>query len=66
MLTRPEIKEKFLSAGNEVVANSPEEAGAWLQSEIVKWGKLIKETGIRADQVCNQGPILFAVSALSQ
>ena len=47
VLTRPEIKEKF--AGSEVVANSPEEAGAWLRSEIVKWDKLIKEAGIRAD-----------------
>jgi tripartite-type tricarboxylate transporter receptor subunit TctC len=49
VLTRPEIKEKFLSAGGEVVANTPEELAAWLKSEVAKWSKVIKDAGIKGN-----------------
>jgi tripartite-type tricarboxylate transporter receptor subunit TctC len=48
-LRMPETREKFLSAGSEVVGNSPDEFGTYIKSEIVKLGKVIKEAGIRAD-----------------
>jgi tripartite-type tricarboxylate transporter receptor subunit TctC len=32
-----------------VVGNSPDELGNFLKSEIAKWGKVIKDAGIRAD-----------------
>ena len=46
-LQLPETKEKILASGAEVVASSPEQLGATLKAEIAKWGKLIKESGIR-------------------
>lgn len=49
VLNQPDIKEKMLNSGGEVIADSPEAFGAWLKSEVVKWAKLIKETGIRAE-----------------
>ena len=46
-LNHANVKEKFLSVGAEVVASAPNEFAAWLRSESTKWGKLIKDAGIR-------------------
>ena len=45
----PEVKEKFLSAGVESVGTTSERFSAIVKAEMTKWGKLIRETGIRAD-----------------
>ena len=47
VLARPDVKEKFLAIGVETVGNTPEQFMAKIKSEIVKWGKVIKEAGIR-------------------
>ena len=49
VLTREDVKQKFFSAGSEVVAGSAQELGAMTKSEIAKWGKVIKEAGIKAE-----------------
>jgi tripartite-type tricarboxylate transporter receptor subunit TctC len=33
----------------ELVGNTPEQFGDFIKSEIVKWGKVIKAAGIRAE-----------------
>lgn len=43
------VKETATSLGMEIVGNSAEEYGAFLKSENVKWGSLVKELGLRAD-----------------
>jgi tripartite-type tricarboxylate transporter receptor subunit TctC len=48
-LNQADVKEKFLAVGAEVVASSPKELTTWLRSETVKWGKLIKDNGIREE-----------------
>ena len=48
-VNRAEIKERFLSLGLETVGTTPERFASSIQSEITKWGKVIKEAGIRAD-----------------
>lgn len=48
-MQKPEVKEKFLSAGVESVGTTPERFAAIVKSEMMKWGKLIKDAGIRAD-----------------
>jgi tripartite-type tricarboxylate transporter receptor subunit TctC len=48
-LKQPDVKEKLLNAGSEVVASSPQEFAVKLKSELAKWGKLIKDVGIHAD-----------------
>ena len=45
-LVRPEVKEKFLSIGLEVVASKPEQLAATLKSDTVKWGKVIRDAKI--------------------
>ncbi len=48
-LTRPGMLEKFLDTGLEVVTGTPEEFLAKIKSEITKWGKVIREAGIREE-----------------
>ena len=48
-LARPEMRERFLSLGLEPAAGSPEELGAFLRAELVKWEKLVKDAGIQPE-----------------
>jgi len=45
----PQTKERLLSGGVEAVGSSPEQFAAAIKADMTKWGKLIKEAGIRAD-----------------
>ena len=49
VLNRPEVKERLLLIGTEVVTSSPEEFAATLKTEMAKWGKLIKDIGLRTE-----------------
>lgn len=49
-LKRADMRERIAKQGGEVVASSPEELDALVKSEIVKWSKVAKQVGIRADQ----------------
>jgi tripartite-type tricarboxylate transporter receptor subunit TctC len=49
ILLAPGQAKYYEDRGLDVVANSPEEAAAYLKSEMSKWGKVIKERGMRAD-----------------
>jgi len=41
-LNQPEFKNKMNQMGSDVVGNSPEEWGAFVSEEIIKWGKIAK------------------------
>lgn len=49
VLNTPEVKERLFKTGAEVIGNSPEEFAAMIKSDMVKWGKVTKEAGIRAN-----------------
>jgi tripartite-type tricarboxylate transporter receptor subunit TctC len=49
VLNRPDVKEKFLSMGVEVVASSPQEFAAAIKAEVARMGKVIKEAGLRVE-----------------
>jgi tripartite-type tricarboxylate transporter receptor subunit TctC len=49
VLQRPDVKEKFLTAGTETVGSSPEAAAKLIDAEIARMGKVIKAANIRAD-----------------
>ena len=49
MLEKPEIRERYLAAGSEVVASTPEQFAAVIKADAATWGKLIKSAGIRAE-----------------
>lgn len=48
-LKKTEAREKFLNAGAETIISTPEEAAATLKSEAVKWGKVIRDAGIKLE-----------------
>jgi len=49
VLTTPEVKEKLLNQGAEAVGDSPEALGRVVKAELVKWDKVVKENGIKAE-----------------
>lgn len=49
ILASPEQVRLFQQQGLDVIASSPEEFSAHLKTELAKWGKVIKERGMRAD-----------------
>ena len=48
-LNRKEVRERFLSAGSEVVASSPEQFAATILSDRTRMAKVIKAAGIGTD-----------------
>ena len=49
IITAPELKDKFSSIGVEPTPITPVEFAARIKSEMAKWGKVIKDAGIKAD-----------------
>jgi tripartite-type tricarboxylate transporter receptor subunit TctC len=49
MTADPAAKERLLAMGLDPVGSTPEAFTAYLQTETVKWGKLVREAGIRAN-----------------
>ena len=49
LLRMADVKERFLNAGVEPVGNLPEEFGAIVRADIAKWGKVIRDAGIKID-----------------
>jgi tripartite-type tricarboxylate transporter receptor subunit TctC len=49
VLNMPEMREKIVAQGNQVGGGTPEEFGALIRSETAKWGKVVREAGVRAD-----------------
>ena len=45
----PEVRQKLEAMQFEIVAGSPEQFAQWMQTEIPRWGQVIKETGAKAD-----------------
>ena len=48
-LDTPELKQRLAGLGSDPVHGSPDAFGAFIQSEIVKWGKVVKESGATAE-----------------
>ena len=48
-LGSPDQLQLFKDRGLDIIASSPEEFAAHLKSELEKWGRVIKERGMRAD-----------------
>jgi tripartite-type tricarboxylate transporter receptor subunit TctC len=49
ILNSPDLKGKLGPQGIELVTNSPAEFARFIREDNLKWGKLIKEAGIKAD-----------------
>jgi len=45
----PDMKERFVSMGVDVIGSTPEELGAHIKSELRKWEKVVQLSGARVD-----------------
>ena len=48
-MTSPDIREKFEGMGIEALSSTPEALRDFARAESERWGKLVREAGIRAD-----------------
>jgi tripartite-type tricarboxylate transporter receptor subunit TctC len=48
-MNTPELRERFANVGADTVANTPAQYGAFVESELKKWGAVIKAAGVKAD-----------------
>ena len=49
ILAQPATRELIVSTGSEIGGGTPEVFGALIRSETEKWGKVVKQAGIRAE-----------------
>lgn len=49
LAARP-ARDSFAKQGAEILGGTPEAAAGYIRSEIAKWSKVIRETGIKTDQ----------------
>jgi tripartite-type tricarboxylate transporter receptor subunit TctC len=45
----PEIRERAAAQGADLVVNSPQEFTTYVQAQIQKWAKLVRESGMKND-----------------
>lgn len=48
-LEQPQVKEALSSQGLTLIAGPPGEFGSFMKNELSRWGKVIKESGVRLD-----------------
>jgi len=49
ILSSPDIQKWFVAEGAEAVVKSPDEFRKWIVAEMGKWGKVVKEAGIKPE-----------------
>ena len=49
VLRIPEVRERLQSMGIEIAGNSPAEFAAFMRSETMKWGRIVKASGAKVD-----------------
>lgn len=49
VLAQPEVRQQFAGQGIDVIGGTPEEFAAYIRAEIVKWARVIKASGARAE-----------------
>jgi len=45
----PEINARMVEQGAEIVAHSPDQFGVFIKTELAKWTKIVRETGMRLE-----------------
>ena len=49
ILNQPDIRERILADGSEPVGSSPEDFRKYMLADLVKWAKLVKESGAKLE-----------------
>ncbi|HEY9445848.1 MAG TPA: tripartite tricarboxylate transporter substrate binding protein [Burkholderiales bacterium] len=45
----PDFRERMVKEGAEAIGSTPEQLATHLRAEVAKWGKLVRERGLKAD-----------------
>lgn len=48
-LNLPEVRERLINEGGEPTGNTPEQFGALIRADLLKWGKVVKASGVQLD-----------------
>jgi tripartite-type tricarboxylate transporter receptor subunit TctC len=48
-LQQPDLRQRLASQGAEPLTSTPDEFGNYLRSEIAKWAKVVKDSGMKVD-----------------
>src|SRR5206468_3127240 len=48
-LKTPEVRERLAAEGGEALGGSPEQFASFLKAEHAKWGRVVKESGAKAE-----------------
>jgi tripartite-type tricarboxylate transporter receptor subunit TctC len=49
VLRLPEVRERLAALGAEPVGSTPAEFGVFIRAEMARWGRIIREKGIRSE-----------------
>ena len=49
VLAQPKVSEQLIKMGFEVAPNTPEQFAAFLKDENARWGKIVRELGLKAE-----------------
>jgi tripartite-type tricarboxylate transporter receptor subunit TctC len=49
IINMPDVREKLLALGAEPVGDTPEQFGAYVKTEVVKWSDVVKKSGAKVD-----------------
>jgi tripartite-type tricarboxylate transporter receptor subunit TctC len=49
ILNNPEVRERIVADGAEPIGSSPEEFRRFMQADLAKWSKVVKESGAKLD-----------------
>ncbi len=49
VLQQKEVRDKLVEMGTDVIGSTPQQFGAFIESESAKWARVIKEANIRAE-----------------
>jgi len=48
-LQSPDVRDRLIAEGADPIGNTPEEFGAFMIAETVKWAKVVKVSGMKAE-----------------
>ena len=49
VMTAPASRDRIAGAGFEVMASTPEQFAGFIKSETTRWGKVIRDAGLKAE-----------------
>jgi tripartite-type tricarboxylate transporter receptor subunit TctC len=49
IMALPDVRQGVANVGGETIANTPAQYGVFVESELRKWGEVIKATGVKVE-----------------